>query len=185
MLGSFSVSIKFTLDECESIWLFAVYGPNNSALRKDFWAELSDIVGLSSPRWCVGGDFNVIRRNLEKLGGSRLTPSMKEFDDFIRDCELIDSPLRSTSFTWSNMQEHPVYKRLDRFLYSNEWEQVFLKVFKEYFQDGHRIIGRLSWKLICSSGDQRHSGLRICGCNILVLRRVLEVGGESFKEMGG
>ncbi|RVX12865.1 LINE-1 retrotransposable element ORF2 protein [Vitis vinifera] len=125
VLGSFSVSIKFALDGCESLWLSAVYGPNNSTLRKDFWVELSDIVGLAYPRWCVGGDFNVIRRSSKKLGGSRLTPSMKDFDDFIRDCELIDLPLRSASFTWSNMQENPVCKRLDCFLYSNEWEQVF------------------------------------------------------------
>ena len=83
VLGSFSVSIKFALHGCESLWLSAVYGPNISALRKDFWVELSDIAGLASPRWCVGGDFNVIRRSLEKLGGSRLTPSMKDFDDFI------------------------------------------------------------------------------------------------------
>ncbi|RVX23043.1 LINE-1 retrotransposable element ORF2 protein [Vitis vinifera] len=103
----------------------AFYGPNNSTLRKDFWVELSDIVGLASPRWCVGGDFNVIRRSSEKLGGSRLTPSMKDFDDFISDCELIDLPLRSASFTWLNMQVNPVCKRLDRFLYSNEWEQAF------------------------------------------------------------
>ncbi|RVW33074.1 putative ribonuclease H protein [Vitis vinifera] len=185
VLGSFSVSIKFALNGCESLWLSAVYGPNNSALRKDFWVELSDIAGLASPRWCVGGDFNVIRRSSEKLGGSRLTPSMKDFDDFISDCELIDLPLRSASFTWSNMQVNPVCKRLDRFLYSNEWEQHFLKVFKEYYQDGHRIIGRLSWKLIRSSGVQRRSGLKICGCNILVLRRILEDGGGSFKEMGG
>ncbi|RVW74640.1 hypothetical protein CK203_052072 [Vitis vinifera] len=95
------------------------------ALRKDFWVELPDIVGLASPRWCVGGDFNVIRRSSEKMGGSRLTPSMKDFDDFISDCGLIDLPLRSASFTWSNMQENPVCKRLDRFLYSNEWEQAF------------------------------------------------------------
>ncbi|RVW96070.1 Transposon TX1 uncharacterized 149 kDa protein [Vitis vinifera] len=125
VLGSVSVSIKFALDGCESLWLSAVYGPNNSALRKDFWVELSDIVGLAYPRWCVGDDFNVIRRSSEKLGGSRLTPSMKDFDDFIRDCELIDLPLRSASFTWSNMQENPVCKRLDRFLYSNEWEQAY------------------------------------------------------------
>ena len=87
--------------------------------------ELSDIFGLSSPCWCVGGDFNVIRRCSEKLGGARLTPSMKDLDDFIRENKLIDPPLRSASFTWSNMQEHPVCKRLDRFLYSNEWEQLF------------------------------------------------------------
>ncbi|RVX17353.1 hypothetical protein CK203_003781 [Vitis vinifera] len=93
--------------------------------EEGLWVELSDIAGLASPRWCVGGDFNVIRRSSEKLGGSRLTPSMKDFDDFISDCELIDLPLRSASFTWSNMQVNPVCKRLDRFLYSNEWEQTF------------------------------------------------------------
>ncbi|RVW16207.1 Transposon TX1 uncharacterized 149 kDa protein [Vitis vinifera] len=119
------------LDGCESLWLSAVYGPNNSVLRQDFWVELSDIFGLSSPCWWVGGDFNVIRRSSEKLGGSSLTPSMKDFDDFIRDCELIDSPLRSAPFTWSNLQEHPVCKRLDRFLYSNEWEQLFPQSLQE------------------------------------------------------
>ena len=51
VLGSFSVSIKFALDGCESLWLSTVYGPNNSALRKDFWVELSDNVGLAYPRW--------------------------------------------------------------------------------------------------------------------------------------
>ncbi|RVW89552.1 LINE-1 retrotransposable element ORF2 protein [Vitis vinifera] len=50
VLGSFSVSIKFAMDGCEALWLSAVYGPNNSALRKDFWVELSDIAGLSHPR---------------------------------------------------------------------------------------------------------------------------------------
>ena len=68
VLGSFSVSIKFALDGCDSLWLSAVYGPNNSALRKDFWVKLSDIFGFSSPRWCVGGDFNVIRINPKHEG---------------------------------------------------------------------------------------------------------------------
>ena len=75
--------------------------------------------------WCVGGDFNVIRRSSEKLGGSRLTSNMRDFDSFIRECELLDPPLRNASFTWSNLQESPVCKRLDRFLYSNEWGQLF------------------------------------------------------------
>ncbi|KAL6331444.1 hypothetical protein AAG906_011383 [Vitis piasezkii] len=107
VIGSFSVSVKFALDGCRPLWLSAVYGPNNSLLRKDFWVELLDIFELSFPFWCVGGDFNVIRRSSEKLGGSSLTPSMKDFDDFIRECELLDPPLRSAPFTWSNMQESP------------------------------------------------------------------------------
>ena len=49
--------------------------------------ELLDIFGLSFPLWCVGDDFNVIRRSSEKLGGSSFTSSMRDFDGFIRDCE--------------------------------------------------------------------------------------------------
>ena len=87
--------------------------------------ELLDIFGLSFPLWCVGGDFNVIRRSSKKLGGSSLTSCMKNFDSFMRECELLDPPLQNASFTWSNLQESPVCKRLDRFLYSNEWGQLF------------------------------------------------------------
>ena len=39
--------------------------------------------------------------------------------------ELLDPPLGNASFTWSNLQESPVCKRLDRFLYSNEWGLLF------------------------------------------------------------
>ena len=99
--------------------------PKHPLLRKDFWVELLDSFGLSFLLWYVGGDFNVIRRSSEKLGGSGLTSSMKDSDGFIRKCELLDPPLQSAPFTWSNMQESPVCKRLDRFLYSNEWEHSF------------------------------------------------------------
>ena len=84
VLGSFSVSVKFALDGCRPLWLFAVYGPNDPLLRKDFWVELLDIFSLSFLLWCVGGDFNVIKRSSEKLGESSLTSSMKDFDGFIR-----------------------------------------------------------------------------------------------------
>ena len=131
VIGSFSISVKFALDGCGPLWLSVVYVPNNPLLGKDFWVELSDIFGPSFPCWYVGGDFNVIRRSSEKLGGSSLTPSMRDFDDFIREYEWLDPPLRSTPFTWSNMQESPVCKRLDRFLYSNEWEQLFPQILQE------------------------------------------------------
>ncbi|RVW61143.1 Transposon TX1 uncharacterized 149 kDa protein [Vitis vinifera] len=145
VLGSFSVSIKFAMDGCESLWLSAVYGPNNSALRKDFWVELSDIAGLSHPRWCVGGDFNVIRRSSEKLGGSRLTPCMKDFDEFIRDCELIDSPLRV---------HHILGQTCKRIQFENMWLQH--SSFKENFGrwwsefqgngwEGHKFMRKLQF----------------------------------------
>ena len=35
--------------------------------------ELQDLLGITFLKWFVGGDFNVIRRILEKLSGSKLT----------------------------------------------------------------------------------------------------------------
>ncbi|RVW69157.1 hypothetical protein CK203_064455 [Vitis vinifera] len=99
VIGSFSVSVKFLLDGSGPLWLSAVYGPNNPSIRKEFWVELLDLFGLTYPSWCVGGDFNVIRRRSEKLGGSGVTSSMRDFDGFIRECELHDPPLRNASFT--------------------------------------------------------------------------------------
>ena len=54
-----------------------------------------------------------------------MTPSMGDFDGFVGESDLIDLPLGNASFTWSNMQDSPICKSLDSFLYSNEWEQRF------------------------------------------------------------
>ena len=63
VIRSFSVSVKFALDGCGPFWISAVYSPNSPSLRKDFWVELFDIYGLTFLLWCVGGNFNVIRRS--------------------------------------------------------------------------------------------------------------------------
>ena len=55
--------------------------------------EFQDIYGLAYQKWCVGGDFNMIRRSDEKLGGTRLTLNMRYFDELIRDLKLFDPPL--------------------------------------------------------------------------------------------
>ncbi|RVW89273.1 hypothetical protein CK203_032670 [Vitis vinifera] len=73
----------------------ALYGPNKPLWRKDFWLELQDLYGLTFPRWCVGGDFKVIRRISEKMGDSRfenmwlLHPEFKEkFRDWWQECTV-------------------------------------------------------------------------------------------------
>ena len=93
--------------------------------------ELQDLYGLTFPIWCVGGDFNVIRRIYEKLGASRLTSNMRCFDEFIRESGLFDPPLRNVAFTWSNMQDVPICKKLDRFLFSCEWDHFFSQTLQE------------------------------------------------------
>ena len=104
--------------------------------------ELLDIFGLSFPLWCVDGDFNVIRRSSKKLGGSSLTSSMRDFDGFIKDCELLDPPLQNAPFTWSNMQESPCVRDWISFFTQMSGSISSLKAFKKFFLDGHRTIGR-------------------------------------------
>ena len=120
VLGSFSITVKLNSGEERSFWLTSVYDLNKPLWRRDFWLELQDLYGPTFPMWCVGRDFNVIRRIFEKLGDSRLTFNMRCFDEFIRESGLLDPPLRNAAFTWSNMQVAPICKRLDRFLFSSE-----------------------------------------------------------------
>jgi len=131
VLGSFSMSVKFKGKDDFEWWLTGVYGPNDPHLRFEFWEELFSLHGLCHPNWCLGGDFNVIRLASEKLNGSRVTFSMRSFDDFIRQCNLRDPLLCNASFTWSNMQERLVYTRIDHFLFSFDWEDHFPQLRQE------------------------------------------------------
>ena len=152
MIGSFSVLVKVEFAEEGSFWLTSMYGPNKTQWRKDFWMELQDLYGLACPKWCIGGDFNVIRRPVEKLGGSRLTLNMRCFDELIRELELFDPPLRNAYFTWSNMQHVLICKRLDRF-YSHSSGIIYsLIVPKRLYQDGLMITIQFVWILTLLSG---------------------------------
>lgn len=48
-------------------------------------------------------------------------PQMRMFNNFIKEFDLVDLPLKGTSFTWSNNQDRRVCSRLDRFLFSIDW----------------------------------------------------------------
>ena len=62
MVGDFSVSFLVE-DEVRGDWWFSgVYGPTKRRFRSDFWDELSGLKEICSASWCVGGDFNVVRK---------------------------------------------------------------------------------------------------------------------------
>ena len=66
-------------------WLSGVYGPWQNRKRREFWEEMAGLYRLCGPRWCVGGDFNVVRYVNEKSNGGRTTTSMTTFNEFIQD----------------------------------------------------------------------------------------------------
>ena len=61
----------------------------------------------------------------KKRGGSVITSAMRDFSDWIWSNDLVDLPLRAADFTWSNMRRDPIISRLDRFLVSSGWLDIF------------------------------------------------------------
>lgn len=127
-IGEFSVSIRIIDVSGGDWWLSGIYGPCQPRDRRRFWEELAGLFGLCGHKWCIGGDFNVVRFVSEKSNGGRMTSSMKNFNDFIDDTNLRDPCLLNAAFTWSNFRETAVCRRLDRFLFSEAWEDSFPQV---------------------------------------------------------
>lgn len=128
VIGNFSVCIKIQVINGMNWYLSGVYGPNKIREREEFWEELAGLYGLCRPRWCVGGDFNVVRFSSEKSSGGRMTTSMRAFNNFLQDRNMRDLNLLNAEFTWSNLREDAVCCRLDRFIFTSEWEELFPNV---------------------------------------------------------
>jgi len=74
------------------------------------------------PLWIIGGDFNMITKLEENIGGrNRLDPESSHFKEFIQNASLIDMPFGNGTFTWSNRRagRHQIVSKLDRFLLSD------------------------------------------------------------------
>ncbi|KAL4204495.1 hypothetical protein AMTRI_Chr01g110160 [Amborella trichopoda] len=125
-LGDYSVSILLSSIPDGSPWKFtAVYGANSSSLKHRLWFELDHVAALPHPSWCLGGDFNVTRWFHERNTSTSISQDMRDFADFITKNELIDIPLQGSQFTWSNHSPNPSLSKLDRFLFSINWDELF------------------------------------------------------------
>jgi hypothetical protein len=128
-VGQYSISCKFrnVLDQTD--WAFSgVYGPNINSERDIMWEELAGVASWWGVPWVIGGDFNVVRFPSERLCATHFTPAMHGFSDFISSCGLRDTQLEGGLFTWSNNRANAAMSRIDRFLYSDEWDGLFPKI---------------------------------------------------------
>lgn len=126
--GNYSGSVDLVEPDGRDWWILAVYGPNNPRDRRAFWEELVALSALCGSRWCIEGDFNVARYLSEKSNGGKVTRSMRVFNEFIGESNLCDPELLNAEFTWSNMRERVIQHRLDRFLFTPQWEELFPNV---------------------------------------------------------
>ncbi|XP_062093313.1 uncharacterized protein LOC133799309 [Humulus lupulus] len=125
LVGEFTVSIRIEAGGKTPWWFSGVYGPVVYGNRDSFWDELAGLSVICGTYWCLGGDFNVVRRGDEKLNSATITRSMKNFDALIREMNLVDPKLHNGRFTWTNFRQRPICCRLDRFLFSPTWTESY------------------------------------------------------------
>lgn len=90
------------------------------------WTLLKRLASLSSVPWVCFGDFNEILWPCEKVGGNDWKVSMmKNFQDAIRDCNLMD--LGSKDQSNKRYGHCLIEERLDHFLGNKEWSNMFLE----------------------------------------------------------
>lgn len=103
--------------------LWNVYFPQEA---RETIALLHMLEALNSnrrhPLWIFGGDFNMITKLEENIGGrNRLEQENAHFKNFIQKASLIDVQFFNGTFTWSNRRagNHQIASKLDRFLISD------------------------------------------------------------------
>ncbi|XP_058776652.1 uncharacterized protein LOC131650972 [Vicia villosa] len=102
------------------IYFVNVYSSCDIVKKRQMWAELTNLkANLPIGEWCIGGDFNAIKRRSERKGlrAQYSSTKMSEFAEFIGEMELLDLPGFGNKYTWFNSAGDSM-SRLDRFLVS-------------------------------------------------------------------
>lgn len=76
----------------------------------------------------IGGDFNIIINEEEKIGGLPVYPN--EYEDFafcVNLCELVGINFKGSPFTWWNgrINCECIFKRFDRYLMNQSFIRKF------------------------------------------------------------
>ncbi|KAH0666246.1 hypothetical protein KY285_027452 [Solanum tuberosum] len=112
-------------DDCFRVT--TVYARCSALERLELWEDLEHIAAQPSSPWLVGGDFNTIVDESEKLGGLPVTQhEMADFAACINVCALNELKFVGSCYTWWNgrIENDCIFKRLDRVLGNNEFMQL-------------------------------------------------------------
>ncbi|XP_074288835.1 uncharacterized protein LOC141613986 [Silene latifolia] len=115
-----------------------VYAFNGSNERQSLWANLSRLANNISGPWAIGGDFNCVLTEDERVGGSFSRQDAEDFRQCLHQCEVIDSPAMGALYTWNNKHcpADRVYSRLDRFLVNQEWLNDYPLMYAHFLPEG-------------------------------------------------
>lgn len=98
-----------------------VYSPCALVQKRRLWAKLLSLRNLwRDGVWCLGGDFNAVKNEFERIGRNRFHSHQEstDFNDFIGLMDMDDLPIGHIKFSWSRGSDG-VMSRIDRFLLSS------------------------------------------------------------------
>lgn len=96
-----------------------VYTTYNRYAFKDFWNQLISFCHLLVEPWCVSGYFNIISIASKRHGGyTQNANAIKDFNNMVLDCNLVDIGYIGNNFTWNNNR---VWQRPDKTLFNLSW----------------------------------------------------------------
>ena len=97
-----------------------VYGPCYTTAKQDLWVHINHfIINNGDANICICGDFNAVRSEEERRGGSAFFRKLDadNFNNFIDGSFLMDLSICGRLFTWYR-GDNISMSRLDRFLVS-------------------------------------------------------------------
>lgn len=80
------------------------------------WERLKLDMESFDGKLCIGGNFNTVCYEEERIGRGDIERLAVSFNDFINVLGLMDLPLEGGKFTWCNYKEQAAFSCLDRFL---------------------------------------------------------------------
>ncbi|XP_026441694.1 uncharacterized protein LOC113340852 [Papaver somniferum] len=129
LLGEFLVTLIFRNTSDGFTWIFtSVYGATDPADYEQFWQEIQDVRLLMSGPWMLGGDWNAPLFASERSSIGGCNRNRRNFRKFVNKNSLVDIPMSGGSFTWTNSQNPPILLRLDRFIFTTDWEEKCIGV---------------------------------------------------------
>jgi exonuclease III len=117
-----TIDLQMCMDDT-SIRVTRVYGPSTPQNRRLFFQELLQSKPTDTIPWLICGDFN---QTLQSSDRSTMRLQQDEsFRQIIHALALTDVQMQGRNYTWTNGRTVPSFVRLDRFLTSNAWNNIF------------------------------------------------------------
>lgn len=86
----------------QSCIISSIYARCNNGKRLELWEKLEDIDDNNTP-WIIGGEFDVILNEEEKMGGLDFSQNkVVDFGQFISKCALSELRFVGSSYIWWN-----------------------------------------------------------------------------------